>query len=80
MKPTCPLCGKPAETYQILGYQFEYGIGEDATMLATDLTVRKCDPCGEEWTDHVGEAQRAKAINRYLEVAGNENIVPGRSL
>jgi len=62
----CPICGG-AVRKQHLSYEFEHGIGANATMLECTSPVYFCLNCEFEYTDYEGEKAQEEAVRKHLE-------------
>ena len=61
----CPHCECPTFEFDTIDY-FEYGSGDDATMLYAPVTVTECLTCDMKWTDWRGEDARQAAVDKHL--------------
>jgi len=52
---TCGECDSRRIVTREITHYFPYGVGEAAVTLSARIPVRKCENCGNEWSDHHAE-------------------------
>jgi len=62
---TCPSCDCGEITTTWIRHRFQYGV-DPGVMLSTQVPMRSCLHCSEEWLDHVGEGIIDKVIANHL--------------
>lgn len=75
----CPACEKGYATSSYSYEEFDYGEGKKAVRLRAYLPVWKCQECGFEFTDHVGEEIRHETVCRHLGVLTPKEILEIRN-
>jgi putative zinc finger/helix-turn-helix YgiT family protein len=77
-KPTnleCPNCDSTNVGTRMTLTKFNYGSGNRAVELETQIPFRKCNNCGFEYTDSEAEDLRHEAICRFLGVMTPAEVV-----
>lgn len=62
----CEGCGCERMTFADRQQTFQYGDGQDASLLTVTVPVWSCPECGLEYTDEAAEAIRHEAVCQHL--------------
>lgn len=73
--PECPTCGSDQLQTRWEDREFQYGTGDDAVTLKARVPVHVCTDCKLEFTDHVAEDSRHRAVCKHLGIMTPSEIV-----
>lgn len=70
----CPMCEKERVITERELEKFEYGLGENATLLSVYIPVNKCQNCGYEFVGEKADELRHDAICHHLNLLTSVQI------